>query len=258
MPKLKVDLVVDDKGSLVVTGFGNKVDKVMYSSGASVKNFGKELAVAGAGITALLTTTGLLGKQILEIADRYTLNENKLRLVTESAEDLLFVEKELYDQARRSHASYEASIDLYSRFARATESMGTSKEDLIRITETLNKATIISGATQQEAAASMLQLSQGMASGVLRGEEFNSVTENASRISKILADHLGVTIGELRAMSKEGKITSTVMIAAFGGAATKIDNEFARMRTTVSQSITDFKTVFNSIINDANTSSGAT
>jgi len=207
---------------------------------------------------ASVAAVGLLAKTITQVADNYTLLDNKLKLVTKNSDELRAVQDGLYRQALESHSSYESSVDLYSRFAKATESLGTSKNDLLRITETLNKAMIISGATQEEAKNGIIQLSQGMASGVLRGEEFNSIMENGSRIARMLSDYLGVDIGQLRKMASEGKITSDTMIKAFTAAAEKIDEEFGKMEPTISQAMTDLKTVFGRLVSDANKSAEGT
>ena len=108
---------------------------------------------------AAATVTGMLAKTVLGIADDYTLLDNKLKLVTTSSDNLKAVQEGLYQQSLRSHSSYSSSVDLYARFAKATETMGTSQSDLLRITETLNKAMVISGATQQEATNGIIQLS---------------------------------------------------------------------------------------------------
>lgn len=207
---------------------------------------------------ASVAAVGLFAKTITQVADNYTLLDNKLKLVTKNSDELKAVQDGLYRQALGSHSSYESSVDLYSRFAKATESLGTSKKDLLRITETLNKAMVISGATQEEAKNGIIQLSQGMASGVLRGEEFNSIMENGSRIARMLSDYLGVDIGQLRKMASEGKITSETMIKAFTAAAGKIDEEFGKMEPTISQTMTDLKTVFGRLVSDANKSAEGT
>jgi len=197
-------------------------------------------------------------KQLMTIADTYTLMDNKLKLVTGSADELKYVQDALYQQSLRSFSSYESSVDLYSRFAKATETLGTSQSELLRVTETLNKAMIISGATQEEAKNAIVQLSQGMASGVLRGEEFNSIMENGSRIAKMLADYLKVDIGQLREMAKEGKITSETMMKAFTAATDTIDNEFKKMEPTIDQAMTNLKTVFGRLLSDSNKSAEGT
>lgn len=197
-------------------------------------------------------------KQLMTIADTYTLMDNKLKLVTGSADELKYVQDALYQQSLRSFSSYESSVDLYSRFARATETLGVSQSELLRITETLNKAMIVSGATQEESKNAIIQLSQGMASGVLRGEEFNSIMENGSRIARMLADYLKVDIGELREMAKDGKITSDIMVKAFSQAADTIDGEFKKMQPTIDQAMTNLKTVFGRLLSDSNKSAEGT
>ena len=207
---------------------------------------------------AAATVTGMLAKTVLSIADDYTLLDNKLKLVTTSSENLKAVQEGLYQQSLRSHSSYSSSVDLYARFAKATETMGTSQSDLLRITETLNKAMVISGATQQEATNGIIQLSQGMASGVLRGEEFNSIMENGSRIAKMLADYLHTDVGGLRQMATEGKITSEIMVKAFAASAGKIDEEFSKMQPTIQQAMTDLKTVFGRLVSYSDRSAEGT
>ena len=207
---------------------------------------------------AAATVTGMLAKTVINMADDYTLLDNKLKLVTTSSDNLKAVQEGLYQQSLRSHSSYSSSVDLYARFAKATETMGTGQSDLLRITETLNKAMVISGATQQEATNGIIQLSQGMASGVLRGEEFNSIMENGSRIAKMLADYLHTDVGGLRQMATEGKITSEIMVKAFAASAGKIDEEFSKMQPTIQQAMTDLKTVFGRLVSDSDRSAEGT
>ena len=207
---------------------------------------------------AAATVTGMLAKTVINMADDYTLLDNKLKLVTTSSDNLKAVQEGLYQQSLRSHSSYSSSVDLYARFAKATETMGTGQSDLLRITETLNKAMVISGATQQEATNGIIQLSQGMASGVLRGEEFNSIMENGSRIAKMLADYLHTDVGGLRQMASEGKITSEIMVKAFAASAGKIDEEFSKMQPTIQQAMTDLKTVFGRLVSDSDRSAEGT
>ncbi len=267
---LNITIEVDDNGTPKIKKLGNEMDaaskkgeKGFKRTNKSLGDFNRTAGAAGKlikGLAAAWVTVKLLqlAKQTLALADSWTLLDNKLKLVTQSERELASVQEGLYELSLRSHAAYEASVNLYSRFARATLSLGTSQSDLLRITETLNKASAISGATQMETAAAMQQLSQAFASGVLRGDEFRSVTEQASRVTQILSDHLGVSIGKLREMAFEGEITADVMLEAFSGAANTIDEEFSKMQVTVSQAMTDLSTVWGSVIHDANETIGAT
>jgi tape measure domain-containing protein len=227
------------------TGMSKSMDRVRGSFDGTIKSLLNFKTISAAAFIAGTAA-------VMKIADEYTLLDNKLKLVTKSSEDLQYVEQKLYEQSLRSHSSYSSSVDLFSRFAKATETLGVSQDQLLQVTETLNKAMIISGATQEESKNAIIQLSQGMASGVLRGEEFNSIMENGSRVAKMLADYLNVDIGELRRMSKEGKITSAIMINAFTKAAGTIDQEFGKMQPTIAQAMTDLRTVFGKLVSDSN------
>jgi len=236
-----------------VKNSGTQMQKSMDKAKRSFDLTSSSITKLAGAVSAVYLT-----KQLIQIADTYTLMDNKLKLVTGSADELKYVQEGLYQQSLRSFSSYESSVDLYSRFAKATETLGTSQGELLRITETLNKAMIISGATQEESKNAIIQLSQGMASGVLRGEEFNSIMENGSRIAKMLADYLHTDVGGLRAMAMEGKITSETMIKAFAAATDTIENEFSKMQPTIDQAMTNLKTVFGRLLSDSNKSAEGT
>lgn len=235
-----------------------RVKAVQFETGATnaFRNIHTKFAGMATAISAVVA--GQIAKSALQTADSYTLLDNKLKLVTGSAGELAAVHQGLYDQAMRSHSSYAASVDLYTRFARATQNLGTSQRELLRIVETVNKAFIISGATQEEASNAITQLSQGMASGVLRGEEFNSIMEQGSRVAQILAEHLKTDVGGLRKLAGEGKITSEVIVSAFAASAQKIDTEFGKIEATIGQAMTNLRTVIGSLVSDTNTAAGST
>lgn len=120
---------------------------------------------------------------------------NKLVNAVRPTEQLGDVTQRVFDISQKTMSSLEATAALYGRLERATRSAGTSTAELTTLVSTINKGLAVSGATTQEASSTMIQLSQALASGVLRGEEFNSISENGSRLAVALADSLGVTIG---------------------------------------------------------------
>ncbi|EKN4724148.1 tape measure protein [Yersinia enterocolitica] len=115
---------------------------------------------------------------------------------------------------------------------------GVSGKELGQITTTISKAMTISGATAAESEGALVQLSQALSSGVLRGQEFNSMSEQAPALMKGLSDSLGVSIGQLRAMAAEGKLTTDVLLTAFRDMAPTVEKEFANTMMTMSQSLT--------------------
>jgi len=250
MPKLKIDLVVDDKGTLVVRGFGREVDRVVWSSGSAFRGLAREARVAGAALTAMTAAGGLVAAGVIGITDQYTSLESKLRLVTDSADELRSVQADLYRISQDSRQEYAGTVELYSRMARATRDTSISQHDMLVSTEAINKAMIISGATSQEASAAMIQLSQGLASNALRGDELRSVLEQTPRVARMVADGLGIAVGELRKWGKAGKLTTEAVINAITSQAAVINTEFAKVNVTVGQSRTVLVNTFKSIIND--------
>lgn len=114
--------------------------------------------------------------------------------------------------------------------------MGLSQQELIGFTKSLNQAIALSGASATEAQAGMIQLAQGMASGVLRGDELNSVLEQLPTVADVIASHLGVTRGELRQMGQDGKITADIIFDAFQNARGELEERFAKSVPTIGQS----------------------
>lgn len=143
----------------------------------------------------------------------------------------------VFDITQKTRSSLDATATLYARLERGTREYNTSAEDLAKLTTIINQGFVVSGATAQEAENAIIQLSQGIASGVLRGEEFNSVSEQGSRLMVALADSLGVGIGQLRAMAAEGKLTTDVVVNGLLSQGDEIGKEFANTVTTISQAM---------------------
>ncbi|ENR5216335.1 tape measure protein, partial [Klebsiella pneumoniae] len=142
------------------------------------------------------------------------------------------VMQRIFDVSQATQSSLNGTATLYARLERGTRTYNTSAEDLTRLTTIINQGFAVSGATAQEAENAIIQLSQGIASGVLRGEEFNSVSEQGSRLMVALADSMGVSIGQLRAMAAQGQLTTDVVVKGLLSQGDAIGKEFAN--TTVS------------------------
>lgn len=185
--------------------------------------------VAGAVMAALSV------RQVAEYADAWVTLNNKLANALRPNEQLAEVTERVFDISQKTMSSLDATATLYARLERATRTAGTSTADLIKLTETINKGLIVSGATTQEASSTMIQLSQALASGVLRGEEFNSISENGSRLAVALAQSLGVTMGQLRAMAAQGKLTTDVVVKGLLSQGDQIAKEFSNTAMTLGQ-----------------------
>ncbi len=170
--------------------------------------------------------------------DMLTNYENRLRLTATSAENLEDVQKRLFQVARDSRSSFESVAEIYTRTALSVRELGISQKETIRFSESLSKATIISGASSREAHAAMVQLGQGMASNTLRGDELRSVLEQLPFVADVIGKHFGVTRGELRRLGEEGKISAEAILAAFRKSEKEIDELFANTIPTISQALT--------------------
>lgn len=171
-------------------------------------------------------------QQVASYADAWTELNNKVSNSIRTGETQAQVMQRIFDISQATQSTLNGTATLYSRLERGTRTYNTSAEDLARLTTIINQGFAVSGATAQEAENAIIQLSQGIASGVLRGEEFNSVSEQGSRLMVALADSLGVSIGQLRAMAAEGKLTTDVIVNGLLSQGDVIGKEFAN--TTVS------------------------
>ncbi len=194
-------------------------------------------SIAKAANVARLALAGLAGGVSLQafvgLADAATNLNSRLKTVTTSQQELNAVQAKLLDIANRTRSPLEESVNLYAALARSTKDTKASQQDLLTVIETFNKSIAITGGSTESAKAAITQFNQAMASGVLRGEEFNSVSEQAPKILDILGQSLGKTRGELREMAKEGKLTSDVVLLGILEGAKGVNAEFAQMGLTV-------------------------
>lgn len=184
--------------------------------------------------------------ELIRAADTYTIIENRLTNVTQSTFELIDVQEKLFAVSQQTRSGFESTVNLYQRLAISTESLGVSNERLLNVTQGLQQAFIVSGATAQEANNAVIQLAQGLASGQLRGEEFRSVSEQGVRVIKALSDSLGVNVGQLRELAFAGELTADVFLDAFEKQLPKINKEFSAFAPTVAQAST---VLGNSLVN---------
>ncbi|HFP9402459.1 TPA: tape measure protein [Klebsiella michiganensis] len=186
---------------------------------------------------AVSLAAALSVEQVAQYADAWATVSNKLANSVRPGEQLAEVTERVFNITQQTRSSLEATASLYARLERATRQYGTSADDLARLTTIINKGFVVSGATAQEAENAIIQLSQGLASGALRGEEFNSVNEQGNRLIVALADSLGVSTGKMRELAAQGKLTTDVVVNGLLSQGAQIGDEFAKTTTTISQAI---------------------
>ncbi|AKU43038.1 tail length tape measure protein [Rhodobacter phage RcTitan] len=207
------------------------------------------LAFAGVSVTA---------GAIVGMGDAYTTLQNKLQVVATSQAQVNELTNEMFDLANRTRSEVGATTQAFVRFDRAMSGLGRSQQDTIRLTETINKALIISGATTQEAQSSLLQLSQAFNAGRLSGDEFRSVSENMPIVLDALARSMGVPVGALKELGSEGKITSEQLIAALDLIEAEVDASFAKTVPTMAQAFVVLRNSATQFFGEFNNATGLT
>jgi tape measure domain-containing protein len=230
--------------------FGRSTEQL----GRRMESVNRTFVAARGALTAVAGS--MVARELISYADAWTLLQGRLRLVTGSAAELSDITDQLTFVANESGVALEATADLYTRLARATEETGLSQRELIATTEALTRATVISGASAQEAENALRQLAQGMASGTLRGEELNSVMEQMPIVAQAIAREMGVTIGELRELAAEGQVTTDVVISAVQNVGDTWAAEFQQMPRTVAQALAALDNEFGRLIGLTSDASG--
>ncbi|EPN9887552.1 tape measure protein [Klebsiella michiganensis] len=196
-----------------------------------------ERSMSSLSRVAVALTAALSVQQVAEYADAWATVNNKLSNSLRPSEQLADVTERVFNITQQTRSSLDATASLYARLERATRQYGTSAGDLAKLTTIINQGFVVSGATAQEAENAIIQLSQGLASGALRGEEFNSVNEQGNRLIVALADSMGVSIGQMRNMAAQGKLTTDVVVNGLLSQGAVIGAEFANTTTTISQAL---------------------
>jgi tape measure domain-containing protein len=248
----RLTIQVDEKGALVVARNIEDVGKSARRTVPALDMMKKALLA----LSAVAAATGI--KQLIEMADTYTVLQNKLRQVTTDTSNLSAVTSELYAISGRTRSSFQATAEGYAKVALASKELGRTQAQLLQFTESLNKAVVIGGSSSSEAAGGLRQLSQGLASGTLRGDELVSVLENLPYVADIIAKHLGVTRGELRKMGADGKIMAKDIIEAFEASRAEINDRFGRTVPTVGEAVTRLGDAFTRLVGELNNSKGVT
>jgi len=200
-------------------------------------------------------------KSIIEGADAWTSYANQLRAAGVASKDLEKTQSTVADIARRANTDLGATNELYASLTRNAKGLRASTADVGTVTETISKAFALSGASASSAKGAITQLNQAFASGVLRGDEFNSVMEQAPVLARIMAKEFtgsADATDRLRAMAERGEISTKRLFDAIRKGAVDINKAFGQSTTTVAQAITNLNTSWQQYIGNTNNATGAT
>lgn len=200
----------------------------------------------------------IAAREVIQAADAYKELASRIQLVSRNSTEFARAQLEVVNISQRTRVGLQQTGDLYTALSRSTQALGVSQDEVLKVTESINQALIISGTSAQSAQAALTQLGQGFAAGALRGEELNSVLEQAPRLAQAIADGLGVPIGKLRELGQAGELTATRVFGALQQSAVRLQGEFQRMPLTVGQATTQIGNSLSVLIGKIDEATGAT
>lgn len=199
------------------------------------------------GFTAIAGVS-LGAKSILLDADAMNSYQARIKLVSRTNNEAKGTFRELMDISNETGNAFKSTAELYTRIYRALGDKANSAE-LLQFTRTLQQMVVVSGALPEEAKSAIIQLSQGLASGTLRGEEFNSMAEQMPIFLEVLQKSLGKTRAELRKMAEDGELTPQIILSATKEAAAEIEKQYESMPLTIGRAGAHFGNAWSEYLN---------
>lgn len=248
-----------EQGLFGVDSSGKKASKGLNEAGESTSRLRKEVSQMPALLTRI---AGLLGaafsvREVAAAAEVYTQIRNRLSLVTKGSEELANAQDAVFTSAQSARQPLSATAELYQRIATNADALKLSGDGVASVVDVINKTLAISGTSGASSVAALTQLGQAFASGTLRGEELNSVLEQAPALAKTLADGLGVTVGQLRTLGEEGKLSAQNVIQALQSQADSVDQQFSKIQATGAQALTVLGNSLGRVIGELDTVTGS-
>lgn len=209
-----------------MSGAGRQADNAGNSIGGLM---GKVKGLV-ASYVGLQTLTGLVN-----LSDTFTQTTARIDLMNDGLQTTQELTQMIYQSAQNSRGAFDTTAAMVSKLGTLAGNAFNSSQEIVAFAEQLNKQMAISGTSVQEGQAAMLQLTQAMASGVLRGEELNSLLEQTPMIAQTIAQYLGVSTGEMKNMASEGLVTAEIVKNAMFWAADETNRKFEQMPMTWAQ-----------------------
>lgn len=250
MATIREELVLVDKFSKVLKSYITGQEKAgteTTRTQKAVERFRSASISAGKGVSSLTNAVtrlagaylGIQGlRNVLNLSDTLSQTTARLDMMNDGLQTTAQLTDMVYAAAQRSRGSFTATADMVGKLGNLAGDAFSSTQELVAFAEQLNKQIALSGASATAADAAILQLTQGLSSGALRGEELNSVLEQTPTVAKTIADYLGMSTGEMRELASQGGLTADVVKNALLSAADETNAKFAQMPMTFGQTMT--------------------
>lgn len=221
-------------------------------NGQLVSVRGSALAMGGALAGAFATGN------LISMADKWNSLNARVKLATTSTEDFTIAQAGLMKISQYTGSTFEANASLFSRASSSLREWGYGTQDILKLTDALSTGLQVSGASADETASLITQLSQALGRGVLRGQDFNSVAQSGQRVMKALADGMGVAQKDLKGLADTGKLTTDVIVPALISQLGQLRKEFDTMPNSVSAASTRVMNAFQQWVGGQNDAVGVT
>lgn len=221
----------------------NGFSRIVGSSKSLLGTFSK----IGASLYGLKEITNIISNTfgaVTGYSDSITLADTRLKLINNGLESTDGLWNEIYNSSRRARVSMLDTADTVQRIKMNTGDIFSNNKEVLKFTENLSKSFKIAGINAQGISTSMLQLTQSLSSGVLQGDEFKSLKENAPNIINLISDYMGVTRGELEELSSQGKITANIVKNSILGVTDEINQKFEEMPMTWEELSIQYKNIW--------------
>lgn len=222
----------------------------------TLQNSFRSLASVAASVAGPLAAA-LSVKGVYDMTEAYGTLTNRLKLVTSSSAELSAAQAAVFNIAQASAQPLASTAELYQRIATNQEALKLSGEGVAGIVGTISKTLAISGASAESANAALIQLGQAFASGVLRGEELNSVMEQAPALAQAIAAGMGKTVGELRSLGAAGELTAQTVVKALQSQVGAVDALFDKTATPIGNSFTKIGNSLTHFVGELDQATGA-
>lgn len=204
---------------------GGKLDNILFALKGRLMQLA---AFAGIGFSV---------QQFIALGDQYKVLTGQIKNVTASEQEALEVREKLFAMSSRTRQGFQQATGLFTSVSRSAKELGKSTDDILLFTEDIANALLVGGGSAESQQAALIQLGQALGSGTLRGDELNSILEQAPVLAKTIADGMNTTIGKLRQMGADGELTSQALFNAVRSQSEALKKQLANTPWTVQQAL---------------------
>lgn len=263
----KAEKIAQNSANTMTKGYDSVKSEVKRTQ-AQVDDFSRTLERQDRQISMMAKSYSLLASSVKSVVAGVSFNEiigksddyislnNRLKLVTQSQAELAEASTSTFNIAQKTGAAWDGVADIYSKFSANSKTLNIDQKETARLTETVAKATAMSGSSASAAQDALTQFGQALASNKLQAEEFNSMNDNASGVLDAMARGLGKTRGELRQMMLQGELTGDVIVKSLLKAGDSVDQLYNKTDKTVGQAFTKLNNELTKFVGEASKSSG--